>query len=62
MFSISFWNFFGTVEALYVFLEASTKRHAIFMNAQLDCNISRPVTLKHLSDIDGLAELTVLEH
>ena len=43
-------NFFGTVEAVYVFLEASTKRHAMFVQAQHDCDISRPVTLKCLSD------------
>lgn len=43
-------NFFGTVEALYVFFQASTKRHAIFVQTQGELHLQMTVTLKHLSD------------
>lgn len=43
-------NFFGTIEALYVFFQASTKRHALFVQTQGELHLERTVTLKHLSD------------
>lgn len=43
-------NFFGTVETLYVFFQASTKRHAFFVQAQEELHFERTVTLKYLSD------------
>lgn len=42
--------FFGTVESLYVFIEGSSKRHAIFIKSQQDCGLKRTYTLKRLSD------------
>ena len=41
---------FDTIEALYVFFQASTKRHGVFVKAQQEANVDRIVTLKHLSD------------
>ena len=41
---------FGTVQSLYDFFPASSKRHTIFMKAQEEINILHPVTLKCLSD------------
>ena len=43
-------NFFGTVEALYVYFQASTKRHTLFAKVQEELHLERTVTLKHLSD------------
>ena len=43
-------DFFGTVQSLYEFFSASSKRHTIFMKAQEEINIPHPVTLKRLSD------------
>ena len=40
-------KFFGTVESLYVFIEASTKHHTIFVSNQSSI---RPICLKRLSD------------
>lgn len=40
----------GTVEALYVFFQASTKRHTLFAKVQEELHLERTVTLKHLSD------------
>lgn len=40
-------NFFGTVEALYVFFQANTKRHALFVQTQGELHLERAVTLKH---------------
>lgn len=45
-------NFIGTIiiEVLYVFFQASTKRHALFVQVQEELRLERTVTLKHLSD------------
>ena len=40
-------DFFGTVELLYIFIEASSKRHSLFVSKQSSVT---PVTLKRLSD------------
>ena len=50
-------NFFGIIEALYVFFLASTKRHAIFIQAQDELHLERTVTLKCLSDIRWVCRL-----
>ena len=41
-------NFFW--DNLYVFFQASTKRHALFVQTQGELHLERTVTLKHLSD------------
>ena len=43
-------DFFGTVQSLYEFFLASSRRHTIFMKAQEEINVPHPVTLKRLSD------------
>ena len=43
-------DFFGTVQSLYDFFSASSKRHTVFMKAQVEINMPQPVTLKRLSD------------
>ena len=44
-------NFFGVVESLYVFIQASSNRHAVFEQHQKQLNPNQPLTtLKSLSD------------